>query len=81
MSAQVMSQVFEGTWEELQNHADELAGKHLRVEVVDTGEAPTSATLASTRTGIWKGMFPHLRDLDETDFRAAEWRGEELDDE
>lgn len=33
-------QVFEGTWEEVATHADEFAGKHVRLTVVDETPSP-----------------------------------------
>lgn len=79
MSAQTISRVFEGTWEELQSHANELSGKYLRVEIVDVENAVTGSESVTPQRGLRKGMFPELRDLDEEDFRCAEWRGEGQD--
>ena len=37
----MLEQVYEGSWEELTTHAEEFAGKHLRLTVVeDTPPAP-----------------------------------------
>ena len=33
--------IFEGTWEQINRHADRLAGKWLRVEIVDSAALPT----------------------------------------
>ncbi len=35
----MLEEMFEGTWEEVVGHADELAGKHVRVTVL--ADAPT----------------------------------------
>ncbi|MBI1760151.1 MAG: hypothetical protein HYR56_01825 [Acidobacteria bacterium] len=37
-------QIFEGTWEEVATHADEFAGKHVRLTVVE--ETPPSSIQA-----------------------------------
>jgi hypothetical protein len=37
--------VFEGTWEELVQHADQLAGKRLRVEVLGSGRPITAGKI------------------------------------
>lgn len=66
-----MSQVLEGTWEELARHAPELRGKRLRLVVLDepaeTVDAPEYLTF---------GMFPVERDLTDEDFKSAEFHGD-----
>jgi len=37
----MLEQVLEGTWEEVSQHADELAGKHVRVTVLEEAIAPS----------------------------------------
>ncbi|MGH9799816.1 MAG: hypothetical protein ACRD82_05575 [Blastocatellia bacterium] len=37
----MLEQVLEGTWEEVAQHADELAGKHVRLTVAE--ERPTTS--------------------------------------
>lgn len=39
-------QVFEGTWEEVATHADEFAGKHVRLTVVEETPRPPSWLVA-----------------------------------
>jgi hypothetical protein len=48
-------QVWEGTWEEIAQHADRLAGKRLRVEVLENGHEAAiegGETLAEALSGL-----------------------------
>lgn len=48
-----MSQTIEGTWEEVLQHGEELAGHRVRVIVLDDGA--TSETVASEQRGVARG--------------------------
>ena len=47
----MLEEVLEGTWEEIAQHADELAGKRVRLTVLDEAPAvrPNEAMLAALR--------------------------------
>jgi hypothetical protein len=66
-------QVIEGTWEEVQLHAQQLklGGRHVKLIVGEgAGEKKPSGRMMTF------GMFPQLKDLTEEDFKAAEFRGD-----
>ena len=42
--------VIEGTWEEISAHADELAGRRVRLTILDA-EAPAQVTAATAESG------------------------------
>ncbi len=62
----------EGTWEEIARHADELAGKRVRLILLD--EEPPFNGGRKRGTPLTCGMFPELLALTDEDFRSAEWR-------
>jgi hypothetical protein len=74
--------VFEGTWEEMLQRSNELAGQKVRVTVLTEGESAETPPTQDRKVGkpITFGMFPQLRDLTEEDFKCAEWHGEGLED-
>jgi hypothetical protein len=74
--------VLEGTWEEVLQHSEELAGQKVRVMVLTEAEAADTPSSRKKKTGkpITFGMFPQLRDITEEDFKIAEWHGEGMDD-
>jgi len=41
--------ILEGTWEEIARHADELAGKRVRLTVIEEPSRPNEAMLAALR--------------------------------
>lgn len=40
-----MTQLLEGTWEEISQHADELKGRYLKIAVLDAQPSVTQATV------------------------------------
>lgn len=70
-----MSQVLEGTWEELARHAPEFLGKRLRLVVLDEPAGSAEPPAGSTEYLAF-GMFPVDRDLTDEDFRLAEFHGD-----
>ncbi len=42
-------QILEGTWEEIAAHAEEFAGKRLRLTVIETAPQPNHAMLEAIR--------------------------------
>lgn len=71
-----MSQVLEGTWEEILRQADRLAGKRVRLTILEERPLPDSTQAGPSGGRIYFGMFPQLGDLTEEDFRAAEFHGD-----
>ncbi len=56
-------QVFEGTWEEVATHADEFAGKHVRLTVVED----TPPSLIQARREVLRQIEELQRDMPMTD--------------
>lgn len=50
----MLEQVLEGTWEEIAHHADELAGKRVRLTVVE--EAPAAAYKKASNSRLIKAI-------------------------
>jgi hypothetical protein len=69
--------VYEGTWEEIAQHAAELAGRHLRLVIVNDQKPDEVAS--ATNSHLYFGMFPGDPEVTEDDFKLAEWRGEDID--
>jgi hypothetical protein len=75
-----MTQVLEGTWEEVERQLRSLAlPKERRVKVVVSEEVPSppGATAGVHKPGIMRrGMFPELRGLTDEDLKSAEFHGD-----
>ncbi len=69
-----MTQVYEGTPEQLVKQLSKLPS-HRKYKVTVTPAEPEHPQ----GTGLRRGMFPQLRGLTEEDFKAVEWRGEDID--
>jgi len=71
-----MTQVYEGTPEQLVKQFNKLPKtRKYRVTVI-SDEPETTATQPKM---ITFGMFPQLQALTEDDFRSAEWHGEDIE--
>jgi hypothetical protein len=70
-----MSQVLEGTWEELARHAPEFRGKRLRLMVLDEPAEKVDQPAIAPQY-LTFGMFPVDRDLTDEDFKLAEFHGD-----
>ncbi len=70
-------QIYEGTWEQVKLHDQELRGHEVRLFVL--GPRHPTEPLVTGANMLTFGMFPQARDLTEEDFEIAEWRGENLD--
>jgi hypothetical protein len=74
-----MSQVLEGTWEEILAHETSLRGKRVRLEVLANEAAPQEHPSSREARMMRFGMFPQLQALTEEDFKSAEWRGDDFE--
>ena len=68
------AQVYEGTPEQLVKQLSKLPNTR-KYKITVTPEDPEQPL----GTGLRRGMFPQLRGLTEEDFKAAEWRGVDVD--
>ena len=66
-------QVIEGTWEEVQHHADALKLNGRQVKLIVTDEPGEKKPRGQM---IRRGMFPQLQALTDEDFKAAEFHGD-----
>ena len=71
-----MTQVYEGTLEQLVKQLSKLPGSR-KYKITVTAEEPETTTKQSKPIAF--GAFPQLQSLTEEDFKRAEWRGEDID--
>ena len=71
-----MTQVYEGTPEQLARHLRQLPRTRKYKMTVTSEEQDADATPPRF---ITFGMFPQLQALTEEDFKSAEWRGEDFE--
>lgn len=70
-----MTQVLEGTWEEVERQLRSLAlPKERRVKVIVREDNPPAGVPAPRLMTF--GMFPELQGLTDEDFKAAEFHGD-----
>jgi hypothetical protein len=74
-------QVIEGTWEEIAQHAEELAGSGKRLKlIIPADEMPSGGRPEARPVGrAYYGMFKGTRQATEEDFKVAEFRGDSDD--
>jgi hypothetical protein len=77
--AVMIQPVLEGTWEEVRSHDMELAGRRVRLTIVDDEDRRAEPADKPKGKMITWGMFPQLQALTDEDFKSAEWRGEDID--
>jgi hypothetical protein len=69
-------QVYEGTWEEIAQHASEFIGRRVRLTIVndESVDVDTSPQRQAETGHLYFGMFKGEPDVTEEDFKMAEWR-------
>jgi hypothetical protein len=67
-------QVLEVTWEEIVRQAERLAGKRVRLTILeDVDPPPRSGVPGTPQPGMIRfGMFPQLAQLTDEDFRSVD---------
>lgn len=78
----MQQQIYEGTWEEIAQHAAELRGRRLRLTVLSEQNPFDAAASLEQPAGnghLYFGMFKGDLDVTEEEFKLAEWRGQDID--